>query len=129
MSSNKYDVKKGIRNGAVGGLVAGLVLAVLMLAVNNLDLLVLIPTSVLIGAVYGILTSNSSIRPVNTKDALTLGIITGLISFAVIAKPVSVPYTELIVPLLQYAVFGAILGWMTSFLANREEKHKISVTA
>jgi uncharacterized membrane protein YeaQ/YmgE (transglycosylase-associated protein family) len=125
---SKYEVTNGIRNGTVGGLVAGLVMAIPMFAMNTLDLAVLIPTTILIGAIYGILTSNSSIRPSNTKDGVTLGIITGLVSFAVLSKPTLVPYTELLVPLLHYALFGAVLGWVTSFLANRQE-HKIGVTA
>ncbi len=129
MSNNKYEIKKGIRNGAIAGLLAGLVLAVTMFATNTLDLQVLLPTTLIIGAIYGVLTSNDSVKPVRTKDAVSLGVITGLVSFAVIAKPVSMPYTELLVPLLQYAIFGAILGWMTSFLANREEKRKIGIHA
>ena len=129
MSNNKYEIKKGIRNGAIAGLLAGLVLAVTMLGTNTLDLQVLLPTTLIIGAVYGVLTSNDSIKPAGTKDAVSLGVITGLVSFAVLVKPVSMPYTELLVPLLQYAVFGAVLGWMTSFLTNREEKHKISISA
>ena len=129
MSNNKYEIKKGIRNGAIAGLLAGLVLAVTMFGTDTLDLQVLLPATLIIGAIYGVLTSNDSVRPAGTRDAVSLGVITGLVSFAVIAKPVSMPYTELLVPLLQYAVFGAVLGWMTSFLANREEKHKISISA
>ena len=129
MSNNKHEIKKGIRNGAIAGLFAGLVLAVTMLGTDTLDLQVLLPTTLIIGAVYGVLMSNDSVKPVRTKDAVSLGVITGLVSFAVIARPVSMPYTELLVPLLQYAIFGAVLGWMTSFLANREEKHKISIHA
>ena len=129
MSNNKYEIKKGIRNGAIAGLLAGLVLAVTMLGTDTLDLQVLLPTTLIIGAVYGVLTSNDSVRPAGTRDAVSLGVIAGLVSFAVLVKPVSMPYTELLVPLLQYAVFGAVLGWMTSFLANREEKHKVSIHA
>ena len=86
-------------------------------------------TTLIIGAIYGVLTSNDNIKPARTKDAVSFGVITGLVSFAVIAKPVSMPYTELLVPLLQYALFGAVLGWMTSFLTNREEKRKVSLHA
>jgi len=129
MSANKYEITKGIRNGAIGGLVAGLVMAVPMLAMNSLNLQVLIPTTLVIGAIYGILTSNKSIRPANTKEGVALGIVTGLISFAILAKPTLVPNMELLVSSLQYVVFGVILGWMTSFLTNREEERKISVKA
>ncbi|MFQ5940844.1 MAG: hypothetical protein ACE5KA_04005 [Nitrososphaerales archaeon] len=129
MSANKYEITKGIRNGAIGGLVAGLVLALPMLATNSLNLEVLIPTTVLIGAIYGIVTSNHSLRPSSTRDAIALGIMTGIVSFAVLVKPVSTPLTELVVPLLQYAIFGAVLGWMTSFLARKQEQHKIGVEA
>ncbi len=129
MSNNKYEIKKGIRNGAIAGLIAGLVLAVTMFGTNTLDLQVLLPTTLIVGAIYGVLTSNDSVKPVRTKDAVSLGVITGLVSFAVIAKLVSIPYMELLVPLLQYALFGAILGWMTSLLANREEKQKIGIYA
>ena len=38
MSNNKYEIKKGIRNGAIAGPIAGLVLAVTMFATNTLDL-------------------------------------------------------------------------------------------
>jgi len=126
--SNTYEVKKGIRNGAIGGLIAGLLMAIPMLAMNTVDFEVLIPTSVAIGAIYGILTSRDSLRPTNTKEGLTLGIITGLISFAILSKPTVVPYNELLVPLLHYVLFGAVLGWVTSLLANRQEQ-KIGVTA
>ena len=129
MSANKYEITKGIRNGAIGGLVAGLVMAVPMLAMNSLNLQVLIPTTLVIGAIYGILTSNKSIRPANTKEGVALGIVTGLISFAILAKPTLVPNMELLVSSLQYVVFGVILGWMTSFLTNREEERKIGVKA
>ncbi len=129
MSANKYEITKGIRNGAIGGLVAGLVMAVPMLAMNSLNLQVLIPTTLVIGAIYGILTSNKSIRPANTKEGVALGIVTGLISFAILAKPTLVPNMELLVSSLQYVVFGVILGWMTSFLTNREEQRKIGVKA
>lgn len=129
MSANKYEITKGIRNGAIGGLVAGLVMAVPMLAMNSLNLQVLIPTTLVIGAIYGILTSNKSIRPANTKEGVALGIVTGLISFAILAKPTLVPNMELLVSSLQYVVFGVILGLMTSFLTNREEERKISVKA
>ncbi len=125
--SNIYEVKKGIRNGAVGGLIAGLVMAIPMLAMNSVDFAVLIPTSVVIGAIYGILTSNKSVRPTSTQESLTLGIITGLIAFVVLSKPTFVPQTELLVPLLHYLLFGAVLGWATSLLANRQEQ-KIGVT-
>jgi len=126
--SNTYEVKKGIRNGAVGGLVAGLVMAMPMLAMNTVDFAVLIPTSMVIGAIYGILTSKDSIRPTSTKESVTLGIITGLVSFAILSKPTIVPHTELLVPVLHYVLFGAVLGWMTSLLANKQEQ-KIGVTA
>jgi uncharacterized membrane protein YeaQ/YmgE (transglycosylase-associated protein family) len=126
--SNTYEVKKGIRNGAIGGLIAGLVMAIPMFAMNTVDFAVLIPTSIVIGSIYGILTSNNSIRPANTKDGVALGIITGLISFAILSKPAIVPYTESLVPLLHYVLFGAVLGWVTSRLANRHEQ-KIGVTA
>jgi len=129
MSANKYEITKGIRNGAIGGLVAGLVMVVPMLAMNSLNLQVLIPTTLVIGAIYGILTSNKSIRPANTKEGVALGIVTGLISFAILAKPTLVPNMELLVSSLQYVVFGVILGWMTSFLTNREEERKIGVKA
>ncbi len=129
MSANKYEITKGIRNGAIGGLVAGLVMVVPMLAMNSLNLQVLIPTTLVIGAIYGILTSNKSIRPANTKEGVALGIVTGLISFAILAKPTLVPNMELLVSSLQYVVFGVILGWMTSFLTNREEERKIGVEA
>ncbi len=129
MSANKYEITKGIRNGAIGGLVAGLVMAVPMLAMNSLNLQVLIPTTLVIGAIYGILTSNKGIRPANTKEGVALGIVTGLISFAILAKPTLVPNMELLVSSLQYVVFGVILGWMTSFLTNREEQRKIGVKA
>jgi len=125
--SNAYEVKKGIKNGAVGGLIAGLIMAIPMLAMNAVDFAVLVPTSVVIGAIYGVLTSNKSIRPASTNESVTLGIITGLISFAILSKPTFVPQTELLVPLLHYVLFGAVLGWVTSRLANRQEK--ISVTA
>lgn len=123
----RYEVIKGIRNGAVGGLIAGLVIAVPMFIMDSVDLTVLLPISVAIGAIYGILTTNRNIRPVNTKDALTLGIITGLISFAVLSKPTLVLNTEMLVPLLHYVLFGAVLGWITSILANRQEQ-EIGVT-
>lgn len=126
--SNTYEVKKGIRNGTVGGLIAGLVMAIPMLAMNTVDFAVLIPTSVVIGAIYGILTSKDSLRPASTKESITLGIITGLIAFAILSKPTVVPYTELLVPLLHYVLFGAVLGWVTSLLANRQEQ-KIGVIA
>jgi len=126
--SNTYEVKKGIRNGAVGGFIAGLVMAIPMLAMNAVDFAVLIPTSVAIGAIYGILTSNSSLRPASRKESVTLGIITGLISFAILSKPTVVPNIELLVPLLHYVLFGAVLGWVTSLLASRQEQ-KIGVTA
>lgn len=122
MPSTKYEIQKGIRNGALAGLIAGLVLAVPMLATNTLDLSVLLPTTIVIGAIYGILTSNNSLRPSSTKEAVTLGIIAGLASFAVLSKPVAVPYAEMVVPILQYVLFGAVLGWMTSLLANRQER-------
>ncbi len=126
--SNAYEVTNGIRNGTIAGLIAALVMAIPMLATENVDFTVLIPTSMVIGAIYGILTSKESIRPETTKDSVTLGIITGLISFAILSKPLVVPYTESLVPLLQYALFGAVLGWVTSFLANKQ-KQKIGVTA
>jgi len=126
--SNAYDVRNGIRNGAIGGLIAALVMAIPMLATENVDFTVLIPTSMVIGAIYGILTSKDSVRPETTKDSVTLGIIAGLISFAILSKPLVVPYTESLVPLLQYALFGAVLGWVTSFLANKQ-KQQIGVTA
>ena len=126
--SNTYEVKKGIRNGAVGGLIAGLVMAMPMLAMNTVDFAVLIPTSMVIGAIYGVLTSNASIRPASTKDSVTLGIITGLVSFVILSKPTVVPHTELLVPLLHYMLFGAVLGWVTSLLANRQEQ-KIGIAA
>ncbi|MFQ5969181.1 MAG: hypothetical protein ACE5J2_01615 [Nitrososphaerales archaeon] len=125
--TNTYEVKKGIRNGAVGGLIAGLVMAIPMLAMNTVDFAVLIPTSVIIGTIYGILTSNKSLRPTNVKEGVTLGIITGLISFAILSKPTSVPYTEFLVPLLHYVLFGAVLGLTTSFLAKKQEQ-KIGAT-
>ncbi len=125
--SNTYEVKKGIGNGTVGGLIAGLVMAIPMLAMNSVDFAVLIPTSVVIGAIYGILTSNKSVRPTSTQESVTLGIITGLITFVVLSKPTGVPYSELLMPLLQYVLFGAVLGWTTSLFANRQGQ-KIGVT-
>jgi len=125
--SNIYNVKKGIRNGAVGGLIAGLVIAIPMLSMNAIDFAVLIPTSIVIGAIYGVLTSNASLRPANTKESVTLGIITGLIAFAILSKPMVAPYTESLVPLLHYVLFGAVLGWTTLLLANKQEQ-KIGVT-
>ena len=126
--ANTYDVKNGIRNGAVGGFIAGLVMAIPMLATDNVDFAELIPTSMVIGAIYGILTSKDSVRPSSIKESVTLGIITGLISFAILSKPTVVPYTESLVPLLHYVLFGAVLGWVTSTLASRQ-KQKIGVTA
>ncbi|GEM_PF-3189692 len=126
--SNAYEVRNGIRNGTIAGLVAALVMAIPMLATENVDFAVLIPTSMVIGAIYGILTSNKSVSPKTTKESVTLGIITGLISFAILTKQVVVPDTESLVPLLQYALFGAVLGWVTSFLANKQ-KQQIGVTA
>ncbi|MGH9922828.1 MAG: hypothetical protein ACRD38_08765, partial [Nitrososphaerales archaeon] len=108
--SNAYEVTNGIRNGTIAGLIAALVMAIPMLATGNVDFAVLIPTSMVIGAIYGILTSKESVRPQTTKESVTLGIITGLISFAILSKPVVVPYTESLVPLLHYALFGAVLG-------------------
>lgn len=125
--SNTYEVKKGIRNGAVGGLIAGLIMAIPMLAMNAVDFAVLIPTSIVIGAIYGVLTSNKSVRPTSTNESVALGIITGLVSFAILTKPTLVPQTELLVPLLHYVLFGAVLGWVTSRLASRQQK--VSITA
>jgi uncharacterized membrane protein YeaQ/YmgE (transglycosylase-associated protein family) len=123
-----YEVKNGIRNGVIGGLIAGLVIAVPMYLSNNVDLAVLLPTSIAIGAIYGVLTSNKNLRPTNAKEGATLGIITGIVSFAILSKPTLAPYAELLVPLLHYVVFGAVLGWVTSFLASRREQ-EIGVTA
>lgn len=125
--SNAYEVKKGIRNGIVGGLIAGLVMAIPMFAMSSVDFAALIPTSVVIGVVYGILTSNNNLRPTNAREGITLGIITGVIAFAILSKPTGIPNTELVVPLLHYVLFGAVLGWVTSLLANRHEQ-KIGVT-
>ncbi|MEM2760221.1 MAG: hypothetical protein QXU32_11290 [Nitrososphaerales archaeon] len=100
--SSTYEVRKGIQNGAVAGLVASMVIAVPMLAMETSDLAVIILTGIVIGAIYGILTSNKSIRPHNTKGGVTLGIITGLISFAVLSKTPLVPETEVLVLLLHY---------------------------
>ncbi len=125
--SSTYEVKKGIKSGAVGGLIAALVMAIPMFAMKTVDLTVIIPTSMVIGAIYGILTSNNSVRPASTKESVTLGIITGLVVFAILSKPTFVPNTDLLVPLLQYMLFGAVLGWVTSLLANRQEQ-KIGVT-
>jgi hypothetical protein len=124
--SNTYEVRNGIKNGATGGFIAGLVMAVPMFAMNTVDLAALIPTSIVIGAIYGILTSRNSIRPTDIKDGVTLGVITGLVSFAILSKPASVS-VESLVPMLHYALFGAVLGWVTVLLANRQEQ-KIGVT-
>ena len=126
--SNAYEVTNGIRNGTIGGLMAALVMAIPMLATENVDFAVLIPTSLVIGAIYGILTSKESVSPKTPRESVTLGIITGLISFAILSRPDLVPSTESLVPLLQYALFGAVLGWVTSFLANKQKQH-IGLTA
>ncbi len=126
--SNNYEIKIGIRNGIVSGLIAGFVMAIPMFAMHTVNLATLIPTSVVIGAIYGILTTNNSIRPTNAAESVALGIITGLVAFAVLSKTVAVPHSELLVPVLQYALFGAVLGWVTSFIANKQEQ-KIGVSA
>ncbi len=180
MSSQIYSAGEGAGIGAFGGLVAGAVMISLMMAINieigNSPLAFQLMTgmmffketmiatymgiglhfiaSTLIGLIFGVITSRDRIRLTSMGNGIGLGIVTGMIAFAVLFVPLMmtvfpkqmVTMAEMMNPgvseqgimkniqasmpmiinssILVHIIFGAVLGAVTTAILRKVSVYK-----
>src|SRR5713226_7064576 len=180
MSSQIYSAGEGAGAGAVGGLVAGAVMLSLMMIINIetgnppvapqtmtgmlffKDTMMATYTgiglhfiaSTLIGLIFGAVTSESRIRLTRMGNGIGLGMITGMIAFAVLFAPMMVTIypkqmatiAEMMNPsiseqdimkniqasipmiinnsILVHIIFGAVLGAVTTAILRKVSVYK-----